>query len=72
MPRHCNVENLPVREPDDEEDVKRLEIGIGYGRNEEIANARGPVFLVEIGKSAPRVAKLTKEIPGSAGEAASV
>src|SRR5215469_13655162 len=25
MPRHCNVENLPVREPDDEEDVKRLE-----------------------------------------------
>jgi hypothetical protein len=25
MPRHCNVEDLPVREPDDEEDVKRLE-----------------------------------------------
>jgi hypothetical protein len=25
MPRHCNVENLPVRELDDEEDVKRLE-----------------------------------------------
>jgi len=25
MPRHCNVENLPVREPDDEEDGKRLE-----------------------------------------------
>jgi hypothetical protein len=25
MPRHCNVDNLSVREPDDEEDVKRLE-----------------------------------------------
>jgi len=25
MPRHCNVKDLPVREPDDEEDVKRLE-----------------------------------------------
>jgi hypothetical protein len=25
MPRHCNVEDLPVGEPDDEEDVKRLE-----------------------------------------------
>jgi hypothetical protein len=25
MQRHCNVEDLPVREPDDEEDVKRLE-----------------------------------------------
>src|SRR5262252_6972346 len=25
IPGHCNVEDLPVREPDDEEDVKRLE-----------------------------------------------
>jgi hypothetical protein len=25
MPRHCNVEDLPVREPNDEEDVDRLE-----------------------------------------------
>jgi hypothetical protein len=25
MPRHCNVEDLPVRKPDDEEDVKRPE-----------------------------------------------